>query len=338
MPGLPIGKLPPDLLRQLLSSSARPDPRVRLGPGIGLDCAVIEAGDRWLVAKSDPITFASDEIGAYAVHVNANDIATTGARPLWFLATILLPEGGADQALAEAIFRQILMACDEISATLVGGHTEITSGLGRPIVAGTMLGEVERGRLITPRGARPGDSLLLTKGIPIEGASVAAREFAGRLSSLSPATIRRAKEYLHSPGISVVREALCAAECGGVHAMHDPTEGGIAGGLWELAEAAGVGLEIEAETIPILPEGRAICEALGLDPLATIASGALLLAVEASAASRIAAAVLADGIACTQIGRIVEGTGVAMRKGEATIPLPRPDRDALTALYEASAS
>jgi len=333
MPGLPIGKLPPEVLRELLRRSARPDARVRLGPGIGLDCAVIDFGDRWLVAKSDPVTFASEEIGAYAVYVNANDVATTGARPLWFLATLLLPEAATDQAMAESIFSQIREACDDVGATLVGGHTEITSGLGRPIVAGTMLGEVGRTRLITPRGARPGDILLLTKGIPIEGASVAAREFPDRLSRLSGGIVQRARDYLHKPGISVVREALRAAEVGGVHAMHDPTEGGLAGGLWELAEASGVGLEVDREAIPILPEAQAVCQALGLDPLATLASGALLLAVEPGAEAPIVAAVRSLGSECARIGMVVEGSGVAMRMGGADAPLPRPERDALTALY-----
>lgn len=338
MSRLPVGKLPPDLLRELLRHATRPDARVRLGPGIGLDCAVIEAGDRWLVAKSDPITFATEEIGWYAVHVNANDIVTTGARPMWFLATILLPEDEAEASLADAIFGQIREACDQVGATLVGGHTEITAGLGRPIVVGAMLGEVARDRLITPRGARPGDRLLLTKGIPIEGTSLVAREFAGRLAALPEGTLRRAREYLHVPGISVVRDAMRAVSAGEVHAMHDPTEGGLAGGLWELAEAAGVSLEVHEEAIPILPEGQAVCQVLGLDPLATIASGALLLAAPAKTAAAICAALAADGIPCTQIGGILQGFGVAMRRKGALEPLPRPPRDALAALYDAPAA
>ncbi len=334
MTRLPVGKLPVEMLRELLGRAGRADPRLRLGPGIGLDCAVIDAGDRWLVAKSDPITFATDEIGWYAVNVNANDIATAGARPMWFLATILLPEHEAETSMVETIFSQILEACDQVGAVLVGGHTEITAGLGRPIVVGAMLGEVRRDRLITPRGALPGDRLLLTKGIPIEGASLVAREFGGRLTSLPEETVRRAREYLRRPGISVVRDAFCAVEAGGVHAMHDPTEGGLAGGLWELAEAAGVRLEVQRDAIPILPEGASVCEALGLDPLATIASGALLLVVAPDSAGRVLSALAAEGIACAQIGSVDVGSGVAMRRGSSLESLPRPDRDAVTKLYE----
>ena len=186
-----VGKLPSQLLAHLL---ARIGPyrsgRVVVGPGVGQDAAVIDMGDRLLVAKSDPITFASDLIGWYAVHVNANDVACMGARPAWFLATILLPEGAAP-SLAEAIFEQVLDACQAMEIELVGGHFEITYGLERPIVVGAMLGEVERGRLVRSSGAQPGDCLILTKGIAIEGTAVLARE-AGEALAAAGGARRRA--------------------------------------------------------------------------------------------------------------------------------------------------
>jgi hydrogenase maturation factor len=334
MNDLPIGKLPPEQLRALLDRAAKPERRVRLGPGIGLDCAVIEMGRRLLVAKSDPITFTSEEIGWYAVHVNANDVATTGAQPLWFLATVLLPEAGNQSALAEDIFRQIRQACDHVGAVLVGGHTEITAGLERPIVAGTMLGEVGKDRLITPRGARAGDRVLLSKGIPIEGTCIIARELSDRLVSVPETILAKAREYLRAPGISVLREAQAAARAGGVHAMHDPTEAGLAGGLWELAEAAGIGIEVDPQAITILPEGRLVCEALGIDPMATIASGALLIVADPHRADRVRRSIQAEGIACTTIGVVVPAQGVAMRNAAGLEPLPRPPRDALAALFD----
>lgn len=307
-----------------------------LGPGIGLDCTVIEFGESLLVAKSDPITFTAEDIGWYAVNVNANDVATTGARPRWFLATLLLPEASADEALADSIFEQIGTACARLGASLVGGHTEITADLGRPIVAGTMLGEVRRERLITPRGARPGDLLLLTKGVPIEGTSILAREFSHRLQGLPTEVMARARGFLHKPGISVVAEALAAADAGGVTAMHDPTEGGLAGGLWELAQAAGVSLEVDPGAVPILPEGRLLCRHLGLDPLATIASGALLLAVDERQAGTVSRAIEAVGVSVTQIGCVRRGSGVAMRTAAGLQTLPWPDRDAIAGLWQAS--
>ncbi len=221
------GKLPPDLLQHLLTSYTSADPRVIVGPAVGEDAAIIEMGERYLIAKSDPITFATDAIGYYAVVVNANDIATRGGQPKWFLATLLLPERTTSVTLVESIFAQIAQACQSLGITLVGGHTEVTYGLDRPIVAGHMLGEVDPAALITTAGARIGDILLLTKGICIEGASIMARERAQDLSRLGvdEAVIQRARNFLFEPGISVVRDAHIAIGAGRVHAMHDPTEG-----------------------------------------------------------------------------------------------------------------
>ena len=334
MKNLPLGKIPIDLLARLLERHPITDPRVMLGPGVGLDCAVIDYGERLLVVKSDPITFTAQDLGWYAVHVNANDIATTGARPHWFLATLLLPEGETHEILVSTIFKQIHDACEALDVALIGGHTEITSGIDRPILAGTMLGEVQRERLITPRGARPGDRILLTKGIPIEAASILAREFAHRLSDLPEGTIARAKEFLHDPGISVVQEAMEAVESGGVTAMHDPTEGGLASGLWELAYAAGVGLEVDMDAIPILPEAAAICTVLDVAPMEAIASGALLLTVRDESVLEVTTAIEARGIAVFQIGQVTHGQRVMIRREGALHPLPRPSRDALATLLE----
>src|SRR5574341_994293 len=204
MASLPVGKLPVDLLAGWLSRAPTSDPRLILGPGVGLDCAILDYGETLLALKSDPITFATDQIGWYAVQVNANDVATTGAEPRFFLATILLPEAGADEGLAETILRQVRSACAEVGAELVGGHTEVTHGLGRPIVAGTMLGEVERERLVLPTGARPGDSLVLTKRLAVEATAILAREKAPSLAGrVGPAVLARAREFLRHPGIGV---------------------------------------------------------------------------------------------------------------------------------------
>jgi hypothetical protein len=208
---LPVGKLPPDLLAKILSGAPLTDPRVLLGPGVGLDCAVVDLGDRMLVFKSDPITFASEDIGWYAVQVCANDVATTGAEPRWLLATALLPEDHTPPELAEKIAWQIFEACRELGISVIGGHTEITHGIDRPILSCTMIGEVQAGRLVTPRGAVPGDRLLLTKGVPVEAVSIIAREFADRLGDLlSLAEVEDACRHLYNPGISVVLDARLA--------------------------------------------------------------------------------------------------------------------------------
>lgn len=325
-----VGKLPAELLARLLAQVPAGDPRLVVGPKVGEDAAVIDMGDRYLVAKADPITFATDHLGWYAVHVNANDVAVMGARPLWFMATLLLPEG-ASEALAEEIFQQVLAACQQLGVQLIGGHSEVTYGLGRPIVVGAMLGEVAKERLVQSTGARPGDRLLLTKGIAIEGTAVLARQLEGplRQHGVAPQLIQAARGLIFQPGISVVREALLAAEGGYAHAMHDPTEGGLATAVHELAQAAGVGAVVYAERVPVLAATASFCHALGLDPLGLLASGALLLATPPEAAEPLAAELARLGIAVSDIGAIASpDQGVIMiEKGGALRPLPRYDRD-----------
>jgi hydrogenase maturation factor len=222
-----------------------------------------------------------------------------------------------------------------VGAQLVGGHTEITAGLDRPILCGTMLGEVSRQDLVTPRGAGPEDVLLLTKGVPIEATSILARDFADRLGELPARVLERAREFLHDPGISVVPEALAAAATGAVTAMHDPTEGGLASGLWELSLAANVGIEVDETSIAIPPESAAVCRTLEINPLEAIASGALLLSVQADRVADVRAAILVEGVEVHTIGRLIEGSGVSLRTPSGTAPLPHPARDAIARLFEA---
>ena len=182
---LPVGKPPPGILAKLLGRFAPRDARVVVGPGLGLDCSVVRGGQQLLVFKSDPITFATEDIGYYLVRINANDLATTGAQPRWLLVTILLPERQTKAKYVQRIAREIDAACREIGVVVIGGHTEITYGLHRPILVGTLVGEVEPGGLVTPKGAHPGDSLLLTKGVPIEATAILAREFPERFGGRS---------------------------------------------------------------------------------------------------------------------------------------------------------
>ena len=336
MSRLPVGKLRADALRAVFDKLVPRDPRVVVGPRVGEDAAVIDLGDRYLVATADPITFATDDVAWYALQVNANDIAVRGARPRWFLATLLLPEATTTDASVEALFAQLTEACDDLEVTLVGGHTEITHGLDRPVVAGTMLGEVDKERLVTTAGAQIGDAVIMTKGIPLEGAAIIAREREGELRArgVGPATIRRAKGFLRSPGLSVLPEAEIACELATVHSMHDPTEGGIATALAELADAAGVGLRIDADRIVRLPEGVELCRAFGLDPLGTIASGALLLTLTPAEAGVVIHALAREGIDCHYIGQVVPRTqGVTLVEGAAERPMPVFPQDEITRLF-----
>lgn len=329
------GKLPLELLTQLLSKVAVNDPRVVLGPSPGEDAALIDFGDKYLVAKTDPITFATDLIGWYMVQVNANDLAVMGATPRWLMATLLLPEGTAP-AQVEAIFDQVLEACEPLGITLVGGHTEVSYELPRPIAVGAMLGEVDKERAVLSSGARAGDSIVLTKGIAIEGASLLAREASDALlaAGVGHDAVESARELLFSPGISVAREAAIACDTVQVHAMHDPTEGGLATGLLEMAMAADVGVLVDGNRVPTLPECAELCRALDLDPLGLIASGALLAAVAPDDAPRLVEALAREDIPAYDIGRFTSaGDGLRLRTAEGIRDLPAFDRDELARYF-----
>jgi hydrogenase maturation factor len=308
---------------------------VILGPGIGLDCAVIDNGEHLTVYKSDPITFATDHIGYYLVQVNANDIATTGARPLWLLVTLLLPEQRATPELAGTIMSQVHAACRDLGISVIGGHTEITAGLDRPIAIGAMIGEVARDRLITPRGAGAGDRVLLTKGVPIEATAILARERSDRLRGvLTQSEIAEAQNYLYRPGIGVTLDARLAIGAGRVTAMHDPTEGGIVTALWELAEASQKTLQVDPDAIPVPPLAGRVCAAFGIDPLCSIASGSLLITAPDPDARAISQALQRQGIGCAEIGVVTDGPARVQRGTAAGfVAWPRPAVDAIAQVF-----
>ncbi|MEF8793291.1 AIR synthase family protein [Thiohalorhabdus sp.] len=334
---LPVGKLPYQLMASLLARAPCEDPRVLVGPGPGMDCGVVDTGgDRLLVFKSDPITFVADDVGEYLVRINTNDIATTAAEPSWLLLTLLLPEGGTPPERAQAINDPIFEACRKAGIAVIGGHTEVTHGLDRPIAVGALVGEVSRDRLVTPRGAMPGDRILLTKGVPIEGTAILAGELGDRLTGvLSGEELARARDFPTDPGIDVLEDARVATGAGRVTAMHDPTEGGLATALWELAEASGRSLEVDTERVPVPDLARRVCRYFGLAPLATIASGALLLTSPASEAEGIGQALAEAGIPCSDLGEVKADPTAVSRAGEAGGgPLDRPDRDEIGKVYE----
>jgi len=342
---LPVGKLPSELLAQLLVGASVSDTRLVQGPGIGLDCAVLDLGETLLVLKSDPITFASADIGWYAVQVNANDIATTGATPRWMLATLLLPENQTTPELVEAISQQLFRACQDMGVSLVGGHTEITYGLQRPILSAAMIGEVAKGKLITPSGAQSGDRLLLTKGVPIEATAILAREYSARLSQehnqagLTTQEISQALDFLYTPGISVYRDAQIALQAGKIHAMHDPTEGGIYTALWEMAWACQRHVEVSPEAIPVPALSAKICQLLEVDPFAAIASGALLLAAAEVDVTLIIKALGDASIPCADIGVVLDRSDNPCAwfsiNGKRE-PVPLPKRDEVARMLESA--
>jgi hydrogenase expression/formation protein HypE len=334
---LPLGKLNFDILEKLLEKySGILDERLVVGPKVGEDAAVIDFPDRYLIAKTDPITFTMDEIGWYAVHINANDVAIRGAKPRWFQPAILLPEGRSTEGLVEEIFRQISRACRDLGVTIVGGHTEITHSLDRPIVVGSMFGEVDKGKLVTTSGARPGDDILLTKGIVIEGTAIIAREKHEDLRNrgYDEEFLRGCMDYLYKPGISVVKDALLANQFE-IHSMHDPTEGGLATGLYEMARASRVGMIVYGDKIDLLSDSKQLCAEYGLDPLRTITSGTLIVAADPENSKKVLEVYLNSGVRASVIGKIEERSfGIKVLKDGKKGDLKWSEKDEITRIFE----
>lgn len=336
---LPTGKLPLPLLRQALGRVPRRDPAVLVGAEPGEDAAVIDVGGpELLVAAADPITFAAADIGTYLLAVNGNDLAVAGAKPRWLLATVLAP-AGTTAAQIQALLDDVAGACVADNVALVGGHTEITDSVTSPVVAGTLLGTVAHDSLIRTAGARPGDALLLAGEIAVEGTAILAGDHADTLrrAGVSEADIQTGAARLQSPGISVRPAAEALRTAAEVHAMHDPTEGGLAAALHELAEAAEVGVVVDRDAVPVLPECRRICRALGLDPYALLASGALLASLPAAQAPAAVTALQETGLAAAVIGEVTAafGGGHWTVAGN-DVPIPTVERDELARFLESA--
>ena len=325
-PLLPPGKVPPALLRELLASGPPPPPELRVPPAIGEDGCVIEVEGGVLVAATDPITLTGSGVGAHAVQVNANDVAVMGASPRWFLATIVLPLGTREAELRE-LFAGMHAALAEVGAALVGGHTEVSDAVSRPLVVGQMLGFREDGRFVKTGGMQPGDVVMQIGAAPIEGAAVLAAEAAERLGALEAGLLREAREALTQPGISVVAAALSATALGAT-ALHDPTEGGLSSGLYELAEASGLAIvSLDESAVPWFEPGLAICREVGANPWGTLASGALLASFPADRAEQAEAVLRSGDQPVARIARAEPGSGVTLESGAA---LPRFSRDELS--------
>jgi hydrogenase maturation factor len=329
---LPLGKLPLPLLQSFLKELPVNDPDVLVGPGIGEDAAIIRFGNQTLVFKTDPITFAVEDIAWYLVTINANDIACMGGIPRYMLVTMLLPQGATTPRTAHKIFSGLKDACVAHGITLVGGHTEITYGIDRPIAIGFMIGVLSEYGMVRTSGARPGNTILLSKSIPLEATSLLAREVPERLG-LDESTISRARRLIYEPGISVVNEARIALSQGGVTAMHDPTEGGLATGLLEIATASGFGLEVSYERIPILDLSDAILSPFSIDPLGALASGSLLVCCEEKSAPKILKAWEEASIKGTTIGTITESKELILIREGRSCPLPVFKTDEITKVY-----
>ncbi len=334
---LPAGKLPLKFLEKLLKRLPTSDPDVLVGPGIGVDAAVIRFGEQTLVFKTDPITFTSDKLPWYLVTINANDIACMGGIPRYLLVTFLLPEAKTTRPYVEKLFSELEEACEAFDITLAGGHTEITLGIDRPLAVGFMIGVARSGDLIMPSGAKPGDSVLLSKRIPIEAVSIIASEKGASLS-LDSKSLQAARNLITEPGISIMKEAGIALSHGGVTAMHDPTEGGLATGLRELAAASGCGIRVYGDRIPVLEIAKRVLPQFSINPLGALASGSLIVCCEQSEAEGILAAWSQNGIEGTLIGEITASPEMILIENGTPRHLPEFVADEITKIFRTNSS
>jgi hydrogenase expression/formation protein HypE len=329
---LPPGKIPIDILKEIVFNNLGASRKeVILGPTAGVDGAVINTDSKSIIVSMDPITGAVDKIGWLAVNVNANDVATFGVEPAFLFSCMLLPEN-AEETIVETIAKQMDSAAKELGIAIVGGHCESTPGLVNPAVVGCIMGLTEKGKYVTAAGAKPTNKLILTKSAGIEGTAILASDREQHLQGiLTRKELADAKEFYKQ--ISIVPDALTAYSTGGVNAMHDPTEGGISGGIHEIADASNLGVRIFEEKIPVKKETSKICTHFEINPLNLIASGALLIAADTEKADAITERLRRKGIQASLIGEFLPNPKerIIVKKNKTTQPLSKPSSDHLWA-------
>ncbi len=270
------GKISNELLQTaIFDNISYQRPEVIVRPNIGEDCSVLEFGsDEHIVLSTDPITGATKHVGNLAVHISCNDVSTSGAEPVGILVTILLPPGSSEEEF-KTIVDDVAKAAHDSNIEIIGGHTEITDGVTRPIVSTTVIGKVKKEDMIATNGALVGQDVILTKWAGLEGTAILANEFEPMLvKKLGQEMVDEAKSY--GDHLSVVPESQVAKKCQ-VTSMHDVTEGGILGAVWEVAECAGVGITIDKELIPVREATKQICDVFGISPYRLISSGCMLM-------------------------------------------------------------
>ena len=319
-----IGKVPPEILKtHVYPFCGIKRNEVLIHSGFGEDCSIIDFGDRVAVMSSDPITGADKNSGYLSVFIACNDIAACGAQPIGILVTLLLPSG-SDEKTIKDIMTAIHKAAEKINIEVLGGHTEVTPAVRKSVISVTAVGMAEKQSYVTSSGASPGDDVIMTKFLGLEGTFILATDFEDYLKDKLPqTTIQRAK--MLSDQINAINDGLTAATAG-ASAMHDITEGGILGACFEIAEASGIGIEIYKEKLPVLPETEAICRAFQIDPLGLISSGSIL--ITAPDGKKIVNTLNKQGINATIIGKMTKNGKFIVAEGRKT-PLIPPARDEL---------
>jgi hydrogenase expression/formation protein HypE len=328
------GKLPNKILAELLKHLDIKDKRVKVGPKVGEDAAAIDIGKKYLLVKTDPITFTSDNLGWYLVNVNINDICTMGGDPKWLLVTLLF-NPKTTQKQIEVIFKGISNACNKMNISLIGGHTEITPQVNAPIAVGCLLGEVSKNRLIKTSGAEVDDDILITKFIGLEGTSILANDIKSKNLKIDDQIINNAINFLFEPGISVLEESKIAINTIKITSMHDPTEGGLITGLEELALASNKGMTINYDKIPIKKETEIICKKLNLDPLGLISSGSLIITCNPKNTEKLINKISTSKINIAKIGTMKnKNNGLKIYKNGEIQKFPKFKRDEIARYFE----
>lgn len=321
-----IGKLPETMLvRSVLRQAHHRRDEVLVGPAVGQDCAVLQVGpDEVLVMSSDPITGTAKDIGSHGIYITANDLAASGAEPVGVLLTVLLPQE-AEEAEIRKMMQDAESACKALNMEIMGGHTEITNVVRQPLLTVTGVGKTKKKDLLTTMQVQPGQDIIVTKWIGLEATAILAKEKeAELLKRFSPDFVRTAQGF--DQYLSVVEDAGIA-KAYGVSAMHDITEGGVFGALWEMAEGSGVGLDADLKAIPIRQETVEVCEFFGLNPYQIMSSGSMMIAADDGAG--LVRELGRAGIHASVVGKATAGKDRTLRNGEDIRYLDRPQTDEL---------
>ena len=312
---LEIGKLDSELLRQIVFDNIRfRRPEIITRPGIGEDCAVIDFGENECVMSTDPISSAINQIGRLAIHISCNDIASNGVQPLGITLAVMLPPGTTEEEINE-MMRQAGEASEELQVEIIGGHTEITDAVKQPVIVSTAVGRAPKGGSQDAKDMAVGDLIMITKAAGLEGSGVIANDFEEELAEFMKADeIEEAKSMLEE--VSVVTEGVAAGKIG-THGMHDVTEGGILGAVWEMCDIAGLGVEIWEDKIPVRPVTAKICEHFDINVFRLISSGAMVIVVPRDKKDEMAAAMKAKNVPASYIGEVKEKAfGLMLKSGE----------------------
>jgi len=329
-----VGKVHTKTLEAMLKDRlGAPTDKLLVPPRSGVDSGVVDiGGGKVLVVAEDPIFIMPgmplDFFGWVTVHIGASDVAVMGVRPQFMTYSLLLPPGTPDRDL-EVIVDSVHRAARDLGITIVGGHTGYYPGFTSPTIGGiTVFSVVDKEAYITPQGARPGDDVLITKGPAIEASGALGVLGRDELAARYGEDIAARAAALTSK-VTVVKDALAAREAGGVTAMHDATEGGVAGGLYEVAAASGVGMEVDERKMPFPQEVKAVCEMYGMDPLKAISEGTLILTCDPSSSRRVMEALRREGIESAVIGKATADPGTRrMTRRDGTVEeLEMPGQD-----------